>query len=144
MARQQTSADSIYIKVGSTFIIHRQDHNTTNTFQLNQFFEKLIFDLVPQVDLFSPRSIAPTFRRRLAQWEQDRTRLNTNEAHAPFIEELSDASRKNKHHRSDCVLCGKEVNVRCTTCGAYLCAKGKYVEGIYEETCWIKFQAIPC
>ena len=94
MARQQTSADSIYIKVGSAFIIHRQYNNTTNTFQLKHFFEKLIFDLVPQVDLFSPRSIAPTFRHRLAQWEQDRTRLNTNEIHAPFIEEISDAPRK--------------------------------------------------
>ena len=138
MARQQTSAVD-------AFIIHRQYHNTNKkSFQLRHFIEKLIFDLVPEVDLFAPRGIAPIFRRRLAQWEQDRTRLNSNEIHAPFIEELSDASRKNKHHRSDCVLCGKEVNVRCTTCGAYLCAKGKYVEGIYEETCWIKFQAIPC
>ena len=80
--------------VVNAFIIHRQYHNTTNTFQLKHFFEKLMFDLVPQVDLFYSRSIAPTFRRRLAQWEQDRTRLNTNEIHAPLIEELSDASRK--------------------------------------------------
>ena len=130
--------------VVNAFIIHRQYHNTSNTFQLKHFIEKLIFDLVPQVDLFAPRGIAPIFRRRLAQWEQDRTRLNTNEIHAPFIEELSDATSNNKHYRSECVLCGKQVNVRCTTCGAYLCAKGKYVEGIYEETCWIKFQAIPC
>ena len=83
--------------VVNAFIIHRQYHNTSNTFQLRPFIEKLIFELVPQVDLFAPRGIAPIFKRRLAQWEQDRTRLNTNVIHAPFIEELSDATSNNKH-----------------------------------------------
>jgi len=125
--------------VVNAFIIHRQYHRTDKTFQLRQFIEKLVFDLVPQVENNVPRGIPPRFKRRKIQWEQDRIRLSKEEIHAPFIEELPDEGSNNKHYRSRCVLCGNMTNLRCITCGAYLCVKGKYVDGVHEVTCWMKF-----
>ena len=103
MARQQTS-------VVKAFIIHRQYHNTNKkSFQLRHFIEKLIFDLVPQVDQFISQGIPPIFKRRQAQWEYDRTRLNRSDIHAPFIEELPDDTTNDKHYRNECVLCGEKA-----------------------------------
>ena len=69
--------------VVNAFIIHKQQYNTNNAFQMNYFIKKLlIFNLVPEAD--------PIFKRRHPRWEQDRTRLNTQEMHASFIQELPD------------------------------------------------------
>ena len=125
--------------VVNAFIIHKQYHKTDKTFQLRHFIEKLAFDLVPQIDNSASPGVPPVFKRRKTQWEQDRIRLNRKEMHAPFIEELPDETSNNKHFRSQCVICGNKSNVRCLTCGAYLCVKGKYADGIHEVTCWIKF-----
>ena len=125
--------------VVNAFIIHRQYHNTHKSFLMRNFIEALVFDLVPQIGFSAPLGIPPIFRRRKTQWEEDRNRLNKDEIHAPFVEELPDEGSKNKHFRSRCVLCGTFVNVRCITCGAYLCVKGKYTNSVYDKTCWIKF-----
>ena len=125
--------------VVNAFIFHREYHKTENIFLLRHFIEKLIFDLVPQVDISAPQGIPPIFRHRKLHWEQDRTRLSQDEIHAPFIEELPDATSNNKHFRSQCVICGNMSNLRCLTCGAYLCVKGKYSEGEYDVTCWTRF-----
>jgi len=79
------------------------------------------------------------FKSRKIHWEQDRTRLNRKELHAPFVEELPDATSNNKHYRSQCVICGSMTNIRCITCGAYLCVKGKFSDGVHEVNCCMKF-----
>ena len=106
-------------------IIHKQFHKTPKTFQLRQFIKELVFDLVPQVSREIPNLASPVFRCRLPDWEKNRDRLNTTLLHIPFIEENPDETSHDKHYRSECVLCGKSVNMRCVSCGAYLCAKGK-------------------
>jgi hypothetical protein len=89
--------------IANSYIIHKQYHNTPKIFRLRHFIENLVFDLVPQFGLSSARDIPPIFKRRLAHWEQDRIRLNSQAIHAPFIEELPDAIRKSEHYRCECV-----------------------------------------
>ena len=125
--------------VVNAYIIHREYHKTEKTFQLRNFIENLVFELAPQADNLASQGVPPIFKRRKIQWEQQRIRLDKNEIHAPFIEELPDKALNIKHFRSRCVICQNKSNVRCLTCGAYLCVKGKYSDGIHEVTCWMKF-----
>ena len=123
--------------VVNAYIIHRQYHKTEKTFQLRNFIENLAFELAPQADNLA--SQGAIFKFRKMQWKQHRIRFDKKEIHAPFIEELLDKALNIKNFSSQCVIYQNKSNVRCLTCGAYLCVKGKYFDDIHEVTCWMKF-----
>lgn len=125
--------------VVNAFIIHKQFHNTPKTFQLRHFIKKLVYDLVPDLSRELPVARIPQFGRKLKAWEIDRTRLDKVFDHFPLIEENPDDTSNDKHFRNSCVLCGKKVGTRCSTCGAYLCTKQKWSVGAKVDNCWAKF-----
>lgn len=133
--------------VVNAFIFHKMYLKKPKKFNLLDFVQGLIFDLVPQVNTDIPNGIEPIFKRRRTEWEADRTRLNRQLQHLPFIEILGgkesdedddeEAEAKPEYlFRNSCVSCSRKTNIRCRTCGAYLCVEGRYKYGIYDDTCW--------
>jgi hypothetical protein len=62
------------------------NYQTTITTPLLQ----ALLDLVSEIGLNAPLGIPSVFRRRKTQWEEHRTRLNNDEIHEPFVEDISD------------------------------------------------------
>ena len=123
-------------------IIRKQYHNTPNPFQLRQFIEQLIFDLVPTAGGISPECIDPVFRRHKKDWEAYLDRLNPDLGHAPITKQHRKEHSSDKHHRSECVICGTKTPVRCMVCGAYLCVKEEYENGVLKDLYWVKFHTL--
>ena len=65
-----------------------------------------LLDLAPETGFNALLGIPSVFRRRKTQLEEHRTRLNNDEIHEPFVEEISDKGSKTKHYSSQCVLWG--------------------------------------
>ena len=85
-----------------------QPHNNQTT--IRSPFLHALFDFAPRIGLTARLVIPPVFRRRKTQWEEDQTWRNKDEIRTLFVKELSDKGSKNKHSRSQCVLCGSFVN----------------------------------